>query len=115
MKDLHWIGSSLKDLKDFPEDVRDTFGYELYQVQLGRMPTSAKPLKGGQLSGVYELREDHKGDTYRTVYIAKLEDAVYVLHCFQKKAKSGIATPQKDIDLIVKRLKWAKEDNERKD
>ena len=114
MKDLQWLGSSLKDLKSFPEEVIHAFGFELYQVQLGRMPASAKPMKGSHLPGVYELREDHKGDTYRTVYIAKLENAVYVLHCFQKKAKSGIATPQKDIDLIVKRLKWAKEENERK-
>ena len=112
MKDLRWTGSTLKDLKNFPDEVIDTFGFELYQVQSGRMPVSAKPMKGGHLSGVYELREDHKGDTYRTVYIAKLESAVYVLHCFQKKSPSGIRTAKTDVDLIHERLKAAQTDYE---
>lgn len=110
-KRVDWVGSSLDDLKSFPDSVRQSFGFELFQVQLGDMPKSAKPLKGKELSGVYELRDNYKGNTYRAVYIAKLEDKIYVLHCFQKKAKSGIATPKKDMELIKSRLKRALEDS----
>ena len=109
-KPIDWVGSSRDDLKSFPDEVQQALGFELYQVQLGAMPASAKSLKG-HLSGVYELRESHEGNAYRAVYIAKLKDKIYVLHCFQKKSKSGIATPQKDIDLIAKRLALAIEDS----
>jgi len=110
-KSVDWVGSSLDDLKSFPEAVKQTFGFELHQIQHGQMPKSAKPLKSKELTGVYELRENNEGNTYRTVYIAKLLDKIYVLHCFQKKSKSGIATPPKDIGLIKGRLKLAIEDN----
>ena len=110
-KPIDWIGSSLEDLKAFPDEVIATFGFELHQVQFGQMPHSAKPLKGKELSGVYELKENHNGNTYRAVYIAKLKDKIYVLHCFQKKSKSGIATPPKDVELIKKRLKLAIQDS----
>ncbi|MGQ3110834.1 type II toxin-antitoxin system RelE/ParE family toxin, partial [Aeromicrobium sp.] len=76
----------------------------LFIVQLGSTPDSAKPWKGLG-SGVYELVEDHRGDTFRAVYTVKVGDAVHVLHAFQKKSKSGIATPQPDVELIEKRLK----------
>lgn len=109
-KPIDWIGSSREDLKSFPDEVQQTLGFALYQVQLGAVPASAKPLKGN-LSGVYELKERHEGNAYRAVYIAKLKDKIYVLHCFHKKSKSGVATPQKDIDLIEKRLKLAMEDS----
>ncbi len=110
-KPVDWIGSSLKDLKSFPDEVQQTFGFELYQVQTGDMPSSAKPLRGNNLSGVYELRENYDGNTYRAVYIAKLRDKIYVLHCFQKKSKTGVATPQKNIDVIKKSLQMAIEDS----
>lgn len=76
----------------------------LFVVQLGGMPESAKPWKGLG-SGVYELVEDHRGDTFRAVYTVRIGDAVHVLHAFQKKSKSGIATPRPDVELIEKRLK----------
>ena len=79
-------------------------GVALFVVQLGRTPDSAKPWKGLG-SGVYELVEDHRGDTFRAVYTVRVGDAVHVLHAFQKKSKSGIATPQPDVELIEKRLK----------
>ncbi|MDO8378467.1 type II toxin-antitoxin system RelE/ParE family toxin [Phenylobacterium sp.] len=82
-----------------PDAVRKDFGGALDGVQRGRTPTDAKPLKG-KIKGAVQLSEDHDGETYRAVYTIELEDAVYVLHCFQKKSKSGIATPQADIDLI---------------
>ena len=87
-KPIDWIGTSHEDLKSFPDEVQQAFGFALYRVQLGEMPPSAKPLKG-QLSGVYELRERHAGSAYRTVYLAKLKEKIYVLHFFQKKAKSA--------------------------
>jgi phage-related protein len=111
MKDLLWVGNSLKDMREFPDDVKQFFGFELHQLQLGLTPPSTKPLKGSPFKGVYELKKDFDGDTFRTVYIAKLKDAIYVLHCFQKKSKSGIATPKKELDLIAQRLKWAKEES----
>ena len=109
-KPIDWVGSSRDDLKSFPDQVQQALGFDLYQVQLGQMPASAKPLQGN-VRGVYELKERHEGNAYRAVYIAKLKDKIYVLHCFQKKSKSGIATPQHDIELIAKRLKLAIEDS----
>lgn len=86
-------------------------GYKLDAVQNGVKPVGAKPLKG--FNGVSEITERLDTDTYRTVYIAKLKNAVYVLHCFQKKSKSGIKTPPKEINLIKERLRKAIEtDNE---
>jgi phage-related protein len=103
-KTLYWEGSSKKDFKVFPVPVQKDMGVALFVVQLGRTPDSAKPWKGLG-SGVYELVEDHRGDTFRGVYTVRVGDAVHVLHAFQKKSKSGIATPQPDVELIEKRLK----------
>ncbi|HEY9641076.1 MAG TPA: type II toxin-antitoxin system RelE/ParE family toxin, partial [Coleofasciculaceae cyanobacterium] len=99
-KPVEWVGSSLDDLKEFPEDVRQTVGYALYLAQCGEKHPSAKPLKGFRGTGVLEVVEDFDGDTYRAVYTVKLAGVVYVLHAFQKKSKQGIATPKQDIDLI---------------
>ncbi len=109
MKPVEWIGSSLNDLKDFPEEVQQVVGYALYIAQCGDKYHSAKPLKGFKGAGVVEVVEDFDGDTYRAVYTIKFADVVYVLHSFQKKSKQGIATPKQDIDLIEARLKRAKE------
>lgn len=101
---LYWEGSSKKDFKEFPVSVQKDMGVALFVVQLGRTSGSAKLWKGLG-SGVYELAEDHRGDTFRAVYTVRVGDAVHVLHAFQKKSKSGIATPQPDVELIEKRLK----------
>jgi len=106
-KPIIWMGSSRLDLAAMPDPVKKDFGGALHAVQQGRPLESAKPLKG-KISGVMQISEDHRGDTYRAVYTAQLEDMVYVLHCFQKKSKSGIATPRADIDLIERRLKDAR-------
>jgi phage-related protein len=103
-KPLYWEGSSKKDFKEFPVPVQKDMGVALFVVQLGHMPESSKPWKG-QGSGVYELVEDHRGDAFRAVYTVRVGDAIHVLHAFQKKSKSGIATPQPDVELIEKRLK----------
>ena len=101
---LYWEGSSKKDFKAFPIDVQKGMGVALFVVQLGGTPDSIKPWKGLG-PGVYELVEDHRGDTFRAVYTVRVADTVHVLHAFQKKSKSGIATPQPDVALIEKRLK----------
>jgi phage-related protein len=106
-KTIVWMGSSRNDLIAMPESVRKDFGGALHGVQEGRQLEQAKPLKG-KIKGATQLSEDHNGDTYRAVYTVELEGIVYVLHCFQKKSKSGRATPQTDIDLIERRLKDAK-------
>ena len=103
-KPLFWEGSSKKDFKEFPIPVQKDMGVALFVVQLGRTPDSSKPWKGLG-SGVYELVEDHRGDTFRAVYTVRVGDAIHVLHAFQKKSKSGISTPQPDVQLIEKRLK----------
>ncbi len=101
---LYWEGSSKKDFKEFPIPAQKDMGVALFVVQLGGTPDSAKPWKGLG-PGVYELVEDHRGDTFRAVYSVRIGSAVHVLHAFQKKSKSGIATPQTDVELIEKRLK----------
>lgn len=103
-KILYWEGSSKKDFKKFPVSVQKDMGVALFIVQMGRTPHAVKPWKGFG-SGVYELVDDHRGDTFRAVYTVRIGDAVHVLHAFQKKSKSGIATPRTDTHLIEKRLK----------
>jgi phage-related protein len=104
---LEWIGSSHRDLMALPPDVRRFFGYALSLAQSGDQHDSAKVLRGFGNAGVLEVVEDDAGGTYRAVYTVKFEEAVFVLHCFQKKSKRGIATPKKDMDIICARLKVA--------
>jgi len=113
-KQIEWVGSSLKDLKEFPEDVKRLVGYALYLAQKGEKHPSSKVLKGFKGAGVLEVVEDFDGDTYRTVYTVQFEGIVYILHAFQKKSKHGISTPQQDMDLIKKRLKQAQLDHNKK-
>jgi phage-related protein len=101
---LYWEGSSKKDFTAFPVPVQKDMGVALFVVQLGRTPDSAKPWKGLG-SGIYELVEDYCGNTFRAVYAVQVGEAVHVLHAFQKKSKSGISTPQPDVNLIEKRFK----------
>ena len=107
LKPLYWVASARKDLKAMPDEVQDTFGYALYQAQAGKKHVRAKPLKGFGSAGVLEVVEDLKGNTYRAVYTVKFVNAIYVLHCFQKKSKCGIATPKPDISTIRERLRVA--------
>jgi phage-related protein len=100
-----FVGSSQKDLRAFPVVVRGEIGQSLFEAQLGEHPRNAKPLKG--LGGVLEIRDNFDGDTYRAVYTTRFEGVLYVLHAFQKKSTSGIATPQRHIDLVRQRLRDA--------
>ncbi len=106
-KPLLWIGSSLKDLLDMPPEVRRFFGFVLSLAQVGDRHESTKVLHGFGGAGVLEIIEDDANSTYRAVYTVKFPEAVYVLHCFQKKSKQGKSTPRLDMDLIHARLKMA--------
>ena len=106
-KPLEWIGSSYKDLLALPDDVRRHFGFALSLAQAGDKHDDAKVLKGFGGAGVLEVVEDDAGGTYRAVYTVKFAEAVFVLHCFQKKSKRGIATPKEDMDIVHARLKVA--------
>ncbi len=106
-KPLLWVGSAKKDLQAMPDEVQDTFGYALHLAQTGGKHAQAKPLKGFGSAGLLEVVESGAGSTYRAVYTVKIASAVYVLHCFQKKSTSGIATPKPDMDLVRDRLKAA--------
>ena len=99
MKTLKFLGDSLKCLRQFPEDARNDAGYQLDKVQRGEQPVDFKPMPliG---NGVEELRMWDDSGTYRVVYAARLADAVYVLHAFQKKTQ---ATSKRDTELARKR------------
>jgi phage-related protein len=104
MKPVIWIGSSRRDLREMPQQVRRDIGQALYAAQQGVTDPAAKPLKGFGGARVMEIVERYRTDAYRAVYTAHFDNAVYVLHVFQKKSKSGIATPKQEIELIRRRL-----------
>ena len=106
-KPLVWVGSSRKDLCDFPEPVQDHIGYALWVAQRGGKHHDAKALSGFGGAGVLEAIRDFRGDTFRAVYTVRFAEAVYVLHAFQKKSKTGRETPRRDIELIQQRLREA--------
>jgi phage-related protein len=107
IKPLEWMGSSYKDLLALPTEVVSEFGFALFQAQVGEQHVCAKVLKGFGGAGVLEVVESDVGGTYRAVYTVQFAEAVYVLHCFQKKSKQGVATPKQDMDIIQSRLKVA--------
>jgi phage-related protein len=103
---LVWLGDSLDRLTGFPPQVRQRLGFALYQAQIGQKHESAKILHGlGE--AVWQVRADDPAGTYRAMYVVQLQDAIYVLHAFQKKSKSGIATPQRELNLLRQRLQYA--------
>jgi phage-related protein len=107
-RELIRVASSLKDLRKFPEEVRQIMGFALYLAQTGGKHPAAKPLKGFRSARVLKVVDDCEGDTYRAVYTLRFAEHVYVLHAFQKKAKRGVATPKRHMDLIHERLDQAR-------
>jgi len=105
LKPVVWAGSSRKDLRAFPRPVRVDIGQALYAAQMGDTDPAAKPLKGFGGTRVMEIVDRRDTNAYRAVYTAQFAGIIYVLHAFQKKSRQGIATPQKDIELI--RRRWA--------
>jgi len=110
-KPLHWVGSSKRDFLEFPDLVKDDMGNALGIAQFGGKAPEAKPWKGLG-PGVLEIVESHQRNAYRAVYTVRFEEAVYVLHAFQKKSPSGIRTDKRDVDLVEQRLKLAQRDHE---
>ena len=108
-KPLHWMGASLKDLRDLPDEVKYEVGFAIRSAQEGGKVDYALPMMGFGGAGVLGVRTDCGGNTYRTVYTVKFPKAVYVLHVFQKKSKRGRKTPQRDVELVRSRLSAAEE------
>jgi phage-related protein len=104
-KDLRYVPGVLKELQGFPEEVRETVADALNMACNGEKADTAKPLKGYNGAGVLEIVEDDDGNTYRAVYTVKFAWVVYVIHAFQKKSKSGKATPRQETNLIGERLR----------
>jgi phage-related protein len=100
MKEVIWMGSSKADLKAFPVAVMDNMGHQLFLVQCGLEPDDWKPITSVG-TGVKEIRVKDAAGIFRTIYLATRPDAVYVLHCFQKKTQQ---TSQRDVELARKRL-----------
>ena len=101
MKLIAFQGTALVDLRNFPNSTMRDAGYQLDKVQHGLQPDDAKAMPSIG-AGVMKLRIWDEAGTFRVVYVAKLADAIYVLHCFQKKTEQ---TAKRDIDLARKRLK----------
>jgi phage-related protein len=101
---VEWIGSSREDLRAFPRPVQRDIGQALFAAQCGEEYPSVKALKGFGGRTVLEIVARFDSDTCRAVYTVRFVDVVYVLHAFQKKSTHGSATPQREIDLIRRRL-----------
>lgn len=105
---ISWVKAARKAFDDFPKDVQADALTALTIVADGGFPSIAKPLTGVG-PGIYELALRYKTDAYRTIYTIQFEDALWVLHAFQKKSKSGIVTPRQEIELVLDRVKRLKE------
>jgi phage-related protein len=108
LRPVVWLGNSKKNLREFPDGAQKLLGDELQLIQFGGVPKDAKPFKGVG-SGVLEIALRYASDAYRVVLAVQIGKRIYVLHAFQKKSKKGIATPQRDVDLIKKRYTEAQE------
>lgn len=100
MKDIEFLGTSLDDIRSFPDDIKQDTGYQLHKVQIGDMPDDFKYMRSIG-SGVVEIRLKDSQGVYRVIYTAKLADTIYVLHAFTKKTQK---TPKSDINLAKSRL-----------
>ena len=107
IKPVEWLGSKLSDLRELPAPVQDDFGYALYLAQTGDKHPHSKPLRGYHGAGVLEVVQQHDAQAYRAIYSVRFVEAVYVLHIFQKKSRSGIATPIQEMRVVELRLKEA--------
>ncbi|WP_144162422.1 type II toxin-antitoxin system RelE/ParE family toxin [Paraburkholderia sp. BCC1885] len=107
-KDICWVGSSYKDLLAFPEEPRRQAGFQLSKIQAGLDPDDWKsfPTVG---SGTREIRLNDTSGAYRVMYVAKLEHAIYVLHCFHKKTQ---VTSRHDVQIGKARYRAVVNHNE---
>jgi phage-related protein len=96
-----WEGDSREILQEFPESVRQNLGFQLWRLQLGEMPKDYRPLPSLG-TGVFELREQDERAWYRVIYLSRINDVIYVLHCFEKKSRE---MPRRDFEKARQRLK----------
>jgi phage-related protein len=108
IRPISWVRAALRDFEAFPLEVQEEAASALAIAARGGKADVAKPFKG-LTGGIFEIALKHRGDAYRVIYAVKIGDALWVIHAFQKKSKSGIRTPQMDVDLIRERLKRLKE------
>jgi phage-related protein len=101
MKQVIWMGSSREDLRAFPREARREIGYQLEHVQEGVEPDDWRPMSAVG-SGVREIRVQESSGAFRCIYLAKRQEGIYVLHCFQKKTQK---TGRQDLDLAERRFK----------
>ena len=106
---ISWLKAAQKQFEAFPQGAQTEILRALTTAAEGRMAEIAKPMKGFG-SGVFEVALKYRTDAFRTVYAVQLADAIWVVHAFQKKAKQGAKTPQKELDTIVDRLKRLKKE-----
>ena len=105
---ISWIKGARKVFDKFPEDAQEQVLRALNLAAEGQTADIAKPMKGLG-SGVFEIAVRHKSDAYRVVYAVQIGEDIWVVHAFQKKSKTGIATPKEEIDVTRERLKRLKE------
>ncbi len=105
---VSWIKAARKEFEQFPEDVQSDMRDALTLAAEGQMSGNAKPFKGAE-GGVFEIALRHRGDAFRAIYAVKIDVDIWVIHAFQKKSKSGVKTPQAEVDVIRERLKRLKE------
>jgi phage-related protein len=114
LKPIEWLKSARVDLRGFPDGVKYQVGSALLQIQKGKDHASVKMLKGFGSASVREIRTDDESGTYRVVFTVQFPKAIYVLHSFQKKSKTGRKTPKEEMDRIERRLALAEVDYEAK-
>ncbi len=108
LRDISWVKAALKDFRAFPLPAQQKGARGLTQIAEGDTPEIAKPMTGLG-AGVWELAIKERGDAFRVIYALQLDDDVWVVHAFQKKSTSGIATPKHEIDVVKERIKRLKE------
>ena len=106
-KPVVWVSSTRRDIQDLPAEVRRAFGNALDEAQQGKKHQDAKPLTGFGGASVLEVVDNYATDTYRAIYTVRFEEAIYVLHIFQKKSTQGRKTSRQDLELIRTRLQQA--------
>jgi phage-related protein len=107
-RNISWIKAARRDFEDFPKDVQGDMLDALTVAAEGGKSEKAKPFKGVD-GGVFEIAVRYRSDAFRALYAVKIDVDIWVIHAFQKKSKSGIKTPQMEVDLIRDRLKRLKE------
>jgi len=108
VRQISWVKAARKDFEQFPDDVQSDMRDALTLAAEGELSGKAKPFKGAE-GGVFEIALRYRGDAFRAIYAIKIDVEIWVIHAFQKKSKSGIKTPQMEVNLIRERLKRLKE------